>query len=93
MRSAVTATGSAGNVVNACLTAGIDCLICGELKYHTALDAVQQGLCIVELGHDVSELPFATLLAAAAADVGVAASAVHVLDQGDNWRLPESIRL
>lgn len=93
VRAAVTATGSAGNVVTACLTAGVDCLICGEVKYHAALDAVQQGLCIIELGHDVSELPLATLLAAAAVDAGVAASAVRVLDQGDNWRLPDSIRL
>lgn len=93
VRTAVTATGSAGNVVTACLTAGVDCLICGEVKYHAALDAVQQGLCIIELGHDVSELPLATLLAAAAVDAGVAASAVRVLDQGDNWRLPDSIRL
>ena len=46
VRAAVTATGSAGNVVTACLTAGVDCLICGEVKYHAALDAVQQGLCI-----------------------------------------------
>lgn len=32
-----------------------DVLVTGDMKYHTALDAVQMGLCIVDAGHFASE--------------------------------------
>lgn len=32
-----------------------DVLITGDIKYHTALDAVQMGLCILDVGHFASE--------------------------------------
>ena len=91
--SVVFANGSAGNVADACVTAGIDCLVCGELGYHLALDASQAGLCIVELGHDASELPLVAVLAQAAIEAGVAPDSVHVLDQSGNWLVPDSTRL
>ena len=87
------ANGSAGNVVDAAVAARADCLVCGEVKYHAALDAVQAGLAIVELGHDVSELPLTALLAQAAIDAGVPSDAVVMLDQGANWAMPDSTRL
>lgn len=91
--SLVFANGSAGNVVQACVANGVDCLICGEIGYHPAIDASQAGLSIIELGHDASELPITALLAKAALDCGVAADAVHVLDQGRNWSCPDATRL
>ena len=87
------ANGSAGDVAGACIDERIDCLICGEIRYHAALDASQEGLSIVELGHDASELPLTALLARAALDAGVAPEAVHVLDQQRNWSVPDSTRL
>ena len=93
VESIVIANGSAGEAVDAALVAKADCLVCGEVKYHAALDAVQAGLSIVELGHDVSELPLCALLAQAAAEAGVRADAVHVLDQGGNWTIPDSTRI
>ena len=89
----VVANGGAGNVVAAALAAGAECLVCGELKYHSALDAAQAGLAIVELGHDVSELPLCALLAQAVLDAGVAPEAVCILDQSDNWSTPDSTRI
>lgn len=91
--SVVFANGSAGNVVEACLANHVDCLICGELGYHMALDAHQAGLSIVELGHDASELPLTAVLAQAAVESGVAADAVHVIDQAGNWSCHDSTRL
>ena len=91
--TAVFANGSAGNVVEECLANRADCLICGELGYHLALDASQAGLSIVELGHDASELPLTAVLARAAVECGVAADAVRVLDQAGNWTCPDSTRL
>jgi putative NIF3 family GTP cyclohydrolase 1 type 2 len=61
--SVVTATGSAGSLIDDVLAAGADTLVCGEVRYHDALDAVASGLAIVEIGHDVSEWPLVPVLA------------------------------
>lgn len=89
----VIANGSAGNVVDACVREHVDCLVCGEVRYHAALDAAQAGLCIVELGHDVSELPLVAVLARAAVAAGVDSTKVTVFDQANNWTTLESTRL
>lgn len=93
LNDVVIANGSAGDVVQAALDAGADCLVCGEVKYHAALDAAQAGLSIVELGHDVSELPLCALLGQTAIDAGVAAGEVFILDQDSNWVTPDSTRI
>lgn len=90
--TAATWTGSAGPAPELCLAQGIDVLVCGEVKYHAALDAAGGGLAIVELGHDVSELPFAAVLAQACVEAGVPCSSVTCLEQQDNWNHPESRR-
>ena len=87
------ANGSAGAVMDAALSANVDCLVCGEVKYHAALDAVQAGLALVEVGHDVSELPLCAVLAQAAIDAGVSSEVVRILDQGANWTTPDSTRI
>jgi len=89
----VIANGSAGDVAGSALAASADCLVCGEVKYHAALDASQAGLSIIELGHDVSELPLCALLAQATIDAGIAADQVFILDQGANWSVPDSTRI
>ena len=58
-----TATGSAGSLVGDALATGAQALVAGEVRYHDALDAVESGLAIIELGHDVSEWPLVGLLA------------------------------
>lgn len=87
------ANGSAGDVVDLAVKANVDCLVCGEIRYHAALDAKQAGLAVVELGHDVSELPLTAVLAQAAIDAGIPASNVTVVDQSDNWSVPDSTRI
>lgn len=91
--SAVTWTGSAGPAPELCLERGIDVLVCGEVKYHAALDAASAGLAVIELGHDVSELPFAAVLAEAAASLGVPRESITCLAQDRNWSHPESRRV
>lgn len=88
----VTCGGSAGSLIAACLDKGVDCLVCGEVKYHEALDARLSGLSIVELGHDVSEFPLCALLAAHVASAGVPESYITMIDQNGNWHTPESSR-
>lgn len=81
----VTCTGSAGECVDLCLDMGIDCLVCGEVHYHDALDAAQEGLRIIELGHDISEFPLCGLLVSSVVETGVPQSAVKLFDQKGNW--------
>lgn len=61
-----TATGSAGSLVRAARKAGADVLLAGEVRYHDALDALESGLAVIEIGHDVSEWPLVEVLASAA---------------------------
>ncbi len=93
MRRVVTATGSAGGLGKACLSAHVDCLICGEIKYHEALDLSEAGLSIIELGHDVSELPLVAVLADALVRIGVPQDKITILDQSGNWSYPEAVRI
>ncbi|MBO4352814.1 MAG: Nif3-like dinuclear metal center hexameric protein, partial [Eggerthellaceae bacterium] len=93
IHTVVVANGSASSVVNACVTAGVDCLICGEIHYHDALDASQCGLAILEVGHDASEAPLVALLATAAVEAGVSENKVGIIDQSGNWAYPESTRI
>ena len=49
--------GSAGDLVPAALAAGCDLLFCGEMRYHSAIDAADAGLSVVCVGHYESEAP------------------------------------
>ena len=87
------ANGSAGDTAWACLDASITCLVCGEIGYHKALDASQAGMCIVEVGHDVSEFPLTALLAQAVVDAGVDKERVAIIDQSGKWTVPDATRI
>lgn len=89
----VTATGSAGSLISLCLKTGVDVLIAGEVKYHDALTARESGLCIIDLGHDVSELPLAAVLANSCKKIGLESSRIVILDQGHNWEQIRSITI
>ncbi|MEA5019418.1 MAG: Nif3-like dinuclear metal center hexameric protein [Gordonibacter sp.] len=89
----VTCTGAAGDEAKIALRDQVDCLVCGEMKYHEALALSQAGLAIIELGHDTSELPLVAVLAAAVEGAGVPGDFITILDQGDNWSYPETTRV
>lgn len=92
LQMVVTWTGGAGGAAEECLAQGIDALVCGEIKYHAALDAAAAGLCILDLGHDVSERPFASVLAESAAQAGVPREDIFLVDGEDAWMHPEARR-
>jgi len=84
-----TATGSAGSLVGDVLASGATALVAGEVRYHDALDAVESGLAIVELGHDVSEWPLVSLLKDAILGLpGLDPATVHVLPATPGWWTP-----
>lgn len=82
----VTATGASSDMTDLCLQSGIDCLVAGEVKYHAALSAANRGLGIIELGHDISELPLCEVLLSCLADLGFPESLTHHFKQQSNWR-------
>lgn len=84
--------GAASSLLPACLSAHIDCLVCGEVKYHSALDAASSGLSIIELGHDVSEFPLCSLLATEVLHAGVPEKSITMINQSHKWYTPEAIR-
>ena len=47
--------GAGGDLVDLCLAKGIDTLVTGDIKYHTAQDAVFKGLNVVDAGHQATE--------------------------------------
>ena len=84
-----TATGSAGSLIGDVIAAGAQALVAGEVRYHDALDAAENGLAIVELGHDVSEWPLVSLLENAVRSTpGLDPGAVHVLPAIPGWWTP-----
>lgn len=85
--------GSAGSMLSDCIKAHVDCLICGELHYHQALEALQKGIAVIELGHDVSEFPLMALLAQAAIAAGVPSEKVLVYEETPRWFTPEATRV
>lgn len=79
-------TGAAGESPSRCNDLRVDALVCGEVKYHEALDAAERGLCIVELGHDVSEQVHCGVLVKSIARAGVPASVTFMKSLPVNWR-------
>lgn len=85
----VTATGSAGSLLGDVIASGAAALVAGEVRYHDALDAVDAGLGIIELGHDVSEWPLVHLLTEAILDIlGLSSDIVHELPSTPGWWTP-----
>ncbi len=90
LTNCVCAGGSGAEICEPALSSGIDCVIVGEIKYHIALAFAQAGLTIIELGHDVSELPLVRILKESATDVlscAIDAACVPIieLEQNDYW--------
>ena len=75
-------------VRGALLAAGVDAVIVGETRYHCCVDAQPQ-LCVIELGHDRSELPIVDVLETVVREGGVDASrCVRLACSGANWWTP-----
>jgi len=84
-----TATGSAGSLISDVFASGAQALVAGEVRYHDALDAAENGLAVVELGHDVSEWPLVGLLESAVrSTLGLVEGDVHVLPARPGWWTP-----
>lgn len=90
MKIAVT-TGSTGgfddkpSILQATIDNNCDCIVCGEIKYHDALEIANKGICIIDLGHDVSELPLVAPLINAIIKCGIDKNNIVKIDQNNYW--------
>ena len=55
--------GSGGSMIDSARRAGADVLFTGEVGYHQALEAVAEGLALIEAGHGATENPVVEVLA------------------------------
>lgn len=78
-------SGSLGGIGREALDRGCTCIITGECGHHTALDLLCAGCAVILLGHDVSELPYAGLLAGTAERLAPGVP-VTVLDEKTLWQ-------
>jgi len=85
--------GSTGGLITRQVAQQINTLIIGEVKYHEALALCSMGLSIIELGHDVSELPLTLALSRALLSLNISEEDIILLDQSHNWLTPLSTRL
>lgn len=86
-------SGSLGDLWEKAVDAGCQAVVTGELGYHRALAAAEAGCAVILLGHDVSELPYARLLAASVTERQDAVPVVTLSEQA-HWRIcldPRSI--
>ncbi|WP_052668222.1 Nif3-like dinuclear metal center hexameric protein [Nitriliruptor alkaliphilus] len=87
----VAAVGGAGDgLIGAALAAGVDVYVTGDLRHHVTLDAVEQGLALIDAGHhatEVAALPhWIAALTDAASRRGLAAPVVASNTPTVPWR-------
>ena len=63
VRTVAVCGGSGASLIPAALRAGVDAYVTGDLKHHDALDAVAEGLTVLDAGHHATEWPFVQHLA------------------------------
>jgi len=63
LRRIAVMTGSGGAYFSAAKAAGADLLVTGDVKYHDALDALGDGIAMVDIGHFSGEIGMLPLLA------------------------------
>lgn len=63
VQKAAISTGSGKSGIDACLKNGVQVLITGDIDHHTAVDALEMGLCLIDAGHFGTEKMFAEYMA------------------------------
>ncbi len=58
IHKAAVSSGSGKGMAKAALMSGADVLVTGDVDYHMGIDAVAQGLCIIDAGHYGTEMVF-----------------------------------
>jgi putative NIF3 family GTP cyclohydrolase 1 type 2 len=80
--------GSANGFVEQLVEREVTCAIVGEIDYHRAQALAARGVALIELGHDVSELPLLTVLQSLLSDSGVAGDIITTVGPREYWWQP-----
>ncbi|NLG10592.1 MAG: Nif3-like dinuclear metal center hexameric protein [Coriobacteriaceae bacterium] len=80
-----TCSGSGGDLLANVLNSDADCYVTGELRYHEALALTEAGVALIELGHDISELPYRDYLQSALLQAGFPAERMMVVGPAASW--------
>jgi len=78
-------SGGGGSLVQRVVNAGADCYVTGEVAYHEALVLASADVALIELGHDLSELPYRNYLFDALLSAGIDESALHIMGPTVSW--------
>jgi len=78
-------SGGGGFLAQRVINAGADCYVTGEAAYHEALALASADVALIELGHDLSELPHRYYLYNALLSAGIDESALCVLGPTTSW--------
>jgi len=85
IRSLACCSGGGGSLVQRVLNTGADCYVTGEVAYHEALALASAEVALIELGHDLSELPYRTYLFDALLSAGIERSMLFILGPTASW--------
>jgi putative NIF3 family GTP cyclohydrolase 1 type 2 len=83
--SVAVCSGGAGEVVPDVVAAGVDCFVTGELRHHEAVYLADENIALIELGHDVSELPYRHELRKALVAGGFPPGDIVILEPSATW--------
>jgi dinuclear metal center YbgI/SA1388 family protein len=90
VRTVATVGGAGDGLIGAALAAGADVYVTGDLRHHVTLDALEQGLALIDAGHhatEVAALPaWIARLTAHATERGLAAPVVASATPTVPWR-------
>jgi dinuclear metal center YbgI/SA1388 family protein len=85
LRSVGICNGSSSSLISDIVLSGVDCLVTGEMSYHSAGDLVSGGVSLIELGHDISEFPLVQCLAEALDRIGIGEQDVERVEPDVYW--------
>jgi putative NIF3 family GTP cyclohydrolase 1 type 2 len=89
LRLVAVCSGGASEVIGDVVKAGVDCFVTGELRHHEAVWLADEGVALIELGHDISELPYRLELRKTLVAAGFSAADIVILDATARWWQPE----
>jgi putative NIF3 family GTP cyclohydrolase 1 type 2 len=78
-------SGAGGEILQNVINSPANCYVTGELRYHETLELAHNGIALIELGHDISELPYRYHLRDALLAAGFLAENIVVLEPTTSW--------
>jgi dinuclear metal center YbgI/SA1388 family protein len=85
IKKLATCSGAGAELAQLVAQAGVDCYVTGEAPHHVAWGLHEAGVALIELGHDVSELPYRKYIYEALISAKVKKENIEILDPTAIW--------